>query len=62
MRISDQESSFKALERDMTDQEAKETIEWMKGWTTSKEKLDLEKSLAPNSFSGTQSQVSSWDW
>ena len=29
----------------MTDQEAKESIEWMKGWTTSKEKLDLEKSF-----------------
>ena len=45
MLISDQEPSFKALERDMTDQEAKETIEWMKGWITSKEKLDLEKSF-----------------
>ena len=29
----------------MTDQEAKETIEWMKGWITSQEKLDLEKSF-----------------
>ena len=43
--IGDQEPSFKVLERDMTDQEAKETIEWMKGWITSKEKLDLEKSF-----------------
>ena len=31
MLISDKEPSFKALERDMTDQEAKEAIEWMKG-------------------------------
>ena len=43
--ISDQEPSFKALQRDLTDKEAKETIAWMEGWKNSAEKSDLEKSF-----------------
>ena len=62
MLISDQEPSFKALERDMTDQEARETIEWMKGWTISKENWIRRNHLEHTSFSSTQSRVSSWDW
>ena len=43
LMISDQEPSFKAVAKDYTNQEAKETIKWLDGWNKSDEKADLEQ-------------------
>ena len=40
--ISDQEPSFKALQRDFTDKDAQDTFQWLRGRNNSGEKTDLE--------------------
>ena len=40
--VSDQEPSFKALQKDFTDKDAHDTFQWLKGWKESGEKADLE--------------------
>ena len=40
--ISDQEPSFKAVRRDLSDKDASDAMEWLKGWKDSKEKKDIE--------------------
>ena len=43
LMISDQEPSFKAVAKDYTNQESKETIKWLDGWNKSEQKADLEQ-------------------
>ena len=40
--ISDQEPAFKAMEKNFSDKEAKETLEWLRGWRDSDQRKDLE--------------------
>ena len=40
--ISDQEPSFKAVRRDLSDKDASDAMEWLKGWKESKQKVDIE--------------------
>ena len=40
--ISDQEKSFQAMEKDFTNETAKNNANWLQGWNRSDEMKDLE--------------------
>ena len=42
--ISDMESAFKAIEKDLSEKDSKDTKEMIEGWKSSEQKIDLETS------------------
>ena len=43
--ISDMESAFKAIEKDLSEKDSKDTKDMIEGWKSSEQKIDLETSF-----------------